>query len=284
MPVLRDTRSAASIGRCARLELVFEQRGGRTIVAHQYAEPPFRVAPTFDLDGAAYAILVCAAPGVFGGDALSQSIHVGRGARVVLVSQAALQVHPSATSPDMPAVIRHRYSVDDGGELHCHWDPVIPFAGARVDQRFELQIAGDSRFYWSDAVMAGRVSRGEAWQFESLAHELVVRVGARTAYLERYALRPCERRPQRVWIAGEATHLATAIVRHPAAAPATAEELHRRLAAIAQIGAAVDVVEPSLAVARIMTADGASFGRARASYRAWALASIFGRPELAGRK
>ena len=262
---------------------MFEQRRGRTVVAHQYAEPPFRVAPMFDLQGAAYAIVVCAGPGVFGGDRLTQSIHVGRGARVVLTSQAALQIHPAADAP-VPAVLRYAYRVDGDGELHCHWDPVIPFTGSRVDQRFDLQVADDSRLYWSDAVMAGRVSRGEAWRFAALAHELVLRVGARPAYLERYAIVPDDRRMQRTWMAGPATHLATALVRHSALTRETVEDGHRCLAAITDLAAAADLVEPALAVARMIGADGASFARGRASYRAWALASIFGRPELAGRK
>src|SRR5262249_21735464 len=91
----RDRRALSSIGRTARLELVFEARRGRTILAHAYAEPPFHIARTFDLDGAAYAILVCSAPGVFGGDTLTQSVHVGGGACVVLASQAAVQAHPA---------------------------------------------------------------------------------------------------------------------------------------------------------------------------------------------
>jgi urease accessory protein len=279
-----DCRAASVVGRTARLELVFEQRRGRTIVAHQYAEPPFRVARTFDLHGAAYAILVCAGPGVFGGDVLTQSIHVGRGARAVLTSQAALQIHPTADRSCGPAVLRHTYVVEPDGELHCQWDPVIPFAGARLDQRFDLQLADDSRLYWSDAVMAGRVSRGETWQFTVLSHELSLRVGARTVYLERYALTPSDRGPRRAWMAGRATHLATALVRHPAATPETVEDVHRRLAAITDLAAGADLVEPSLAVARIIGADGASFGRARTSYREWILGAIFGRPELAGRK
>ncbi|HMF98786.1 MAG TPA: urease accessory protein UreD [Vicinamibacterales bacterium] len=280
----RDTRAAATVGRTARLELVFEHRGGRTVLAHGYAEPPLRVARTFDLDGAAYAILVCAGPGVFGGDTLTQAIRVGRDARVVLTSQAALQLHPSAAASNAPAVLRHSYVIESGAELHCHWDPVIPFAGARVDQQFDLQVADDSRFCWSDAVLAGRISRGEVWQFSALAHELVLRVGRRLAYLERYAVAPCNRGVQRTWIAGPATRVATALVRHPAVARETVEDAHRRLAAITDIVAAVDLLEPSLALARIMATDGASFGRARTSYREWTLESIFGRPELAGRK
>src|SRR5476651_1730600 len=88
---LPDCRAPQGIGRAARLELVFERRRGRTVLAHSYAEPPFRVGRAFDLDGAAYVILVSSGPGIFAGDSLRQSIHVGPGARVVLTSQSALQ-------------------------------------------------------------------------------------------------------------------------------------------------------------------------------------------------
>ena len=83
---------------------------------------------------------------------------------MILASQSALQVHPSAAST--PALIRHRYVVEEDGELQAHWDPVIPFAGARLDQRFELQIDEPSRLYWSDALMSGRVDRAETWSFD----------------------------------------------------------------------------------------------------------------------
>ncbi|HKB10045.1 MAG TPA: urease accessory protein UreD [Vicinamibacterales bacterium] len=282
MTAIRPASAARTASRA--MGLVFEHRRGRTVLAHGYAEPPLRVARTFDLHGAAYAILVCAGPGVFSGETLRQAIRIGRGARVVLTSQAALQVHPSAAASAAPAVLRHSYVVESGAELHCHWDPVIPFAGARVDQRFDLQMDDDSRLDWSDAVMAGRVSRGERWQFSAFAQELVVRVGRRMAYLERYAVTPCDRGVRRQWIAGQATRVATALLRHPAVARETVEDAHRRLAAITDIVAAVDLLEPSLALARIMAADGASFGRARTSYRDWTLRSIFDRPELAGRK
>jgi urease accessory protein UreH len=92
----RDERAACAVGRTARLELVFERRRGRTIIAHAYVEPPFRIGQSFAIDDAAYVIVVCSGPGVFAGDTLRQLIHVERGARVVLTSQSALQVHPPA--------------------------------------------------------------------------------------------------------------------------------------------------------------------------------------------
>src|SRR5262245_51141235 len=123
----------------SRCELRFERRGGATVLSHAYAEPPFHVGRTLALGDAAYVILVCTGPGVFAGDRLDQPVHVGPGARAVLTSQSALQVHPSA-SPD-PARIDHVYRVDDGGELVCDWDLVIPFAGARVAQRFAIELS-----------------------------------------------------------------------------------------------------------------------------------------------
>jgi len=79
-----DSRSASEIGRHGRLELAFETRRGRTVLAHSYAEPPLRIGRVHDLDGAAYVILVCSGPGIFGGDTFEYSVHVASGARVVL--------------------------------------------------------------------------------------------------------------------------------------------------------------------------------------------------------
>ena len=279
---VRDHRSASAVGREARLELVFERRGARTVVAHAYAEPPFRIGRTFEIGDAAYVIVVCSGPGIFAGDVLHQSIQVGRGARAVLTSQSALQIHPAAAQS--PAVIRHRYDVDEDAELHCQWDPVIPFADARLDERFDLRLAESSRMYWSDALMSGRVSRGETWRFQSLAHELRVRVGASLVYLERYCLTPRERAVGSTWIAADAHYMATALVHHPRATTESAEALHRVFAELGGGRAAVDLVATRIAVARFMGADGASFARARASYRTLAVQSIFGGPEPVMRK
>ena len=272
------------IGRTARLELVFERRGVSTAIAHAYAEPPFRIGRSFDVDGAAYVILVCSGPGIFAGDALQLSIRVAPGARVVLTSQSALQVHPSAALS--PAVIRHHYVVEDEGELHAHWDPVIPFAGARLDQRFDLQIGVASRVYWSDALMSGRVSRAETWRFESLAHELRLRVGSSLKYLERYTLAPNEHFLAHPWVSGGTHYLATALTYHDRATADTAELLQRAIETAGGEGVrvGVDLVDPRLMVGRLLGSCGALFAAARASYQQLVAASIFDRPHQVLRK
>jgi urease accessory protein len=278
----RDDRIAAAIGRTARLDLVFERRGDGTALVHAYAEPPFRIGRSLAIGDAAYLILVCAGPGVFAGDCLQQSVHVGAGARVVLTSQSALQIHPSAASA--PAHIDQRYVLEDDAELHCHWDPVIPFAEARLAQRFDIQMPSTARLLWSDALMAGRVSRGEAWRFRELAHELRLRVDEATRYLERYVLMPRERSVDRAWTAGAATHVGTTLVYHPRASEPVARAMHDALGAFEGARAAVDLVESRLLVARLMATNGAAFADARTACRHLALDTLFESPALIGRK
>jgi urease accessory protein len=280
--VTGDRRPIARVGREARLELRFERRHGRTVIAHAYAEPPLRVGASFEVDGAASLILVCSGPGVFAGDALRQSVHVARGARVVLTTQSALQVHPS---PAMAAArIDHEYCVDEDGELHCHWDPVIPFAGARLAQRYDIRVAGGARLYWSDALMSGRVTRGESWQCRDLAHELGLRANDRLVYLERYRIGAEPDRVRRAWVAGGVDYLATALVWHEGASREAADRLQEAVAACDQVKAGIDLVDDRFIVARLAASSGVPFSAARRLVRTLALTSTFGRQPVLDRK
>jgi len=262
----RDERVARSVGRTARLRLWFEQRGGKTILADAYAEPPFCVRRSFDRAGAAHVIIVCSGPGVFGGDVLSLHVHVGAGARVVLTSQSSLQVHPDANG--LPAFVNHRYTVADDGDLQCEWHATIPFAGSRLRQTFDVQAAESARLWWSEAAMSGRAGRGERWQFRELAHELRVMIDRSLQYLERYRIAPAERHPAVTWVAGDADYFGTCLLRHPSADRELAEAMHLAMLRIPDVRAAADLVAPRLIAVRCMSARGVPFSAARAACRA----------------
>lgn len=295
----RDLRSAATVGREAILELAFERRDGRTVLARSYVEPPFRIGRCLTLGDAAYVIIVCSGPGVFPGDALRQVVHVGAGARVVLASQAALQVHPgtsaalsalSASSPG-PAIVEQRYTLEENAELHGHWDPVIPFAGARLAQHIELSMPQSARLLWTDGLMAGRVARGEAWAFDAISHELRLAVDGRLRYLERYDIAPCDCAQggprdepiARRWIAGAGRYFGTLLVRDRAATAAAAEALHQTVQG-PDTSAAADLVCDRLIAGRIIAADGVPFAAARLACRRFVLDRVLQSPELACRK
>ena len=260
-----------------------------------YAEPPFRVGHAFDVDGAAYVILVCASPGVFAGDRFETCVTVGPGARVLLASQSSLQVHPGDASE--PARVSSEFHVAGDGELHCLWDPIIPFADARLVQRLALDLAQDSRLYWSDALMTGRTTRGESWAFAALDHELRVAIGGTLGYLERYRLAPNETATgptgpagssrhdaSHRWMSGAAHYLGTILVHHPDVTPTLAERLHDSIAENDDVQGAVDLVESRLMVGRLLGANGAGFLRGRSALRAAVLDTLFGNPRLVARR
>lgn len=264
---VRDTRQTAAVGRCARLELRFGVRNGRTALVESYAEPPFRVGRTFADEDGVHVIMASSAPGVFGGDQFEQLIHVESGARVRLTSQSALQVHPSHDG--RVATLRSRYVVERGGELSCCWEPVIPFAESRLDQRFDIELAGGARLSWSDAFMAGRDARGERWQFARLAHELRLVRDGRLRYLERFDItEPCGGR----WLGSDACYFGSTILSDASVSLAGAEALHHRLAGVPGTHAACDGLEPDLLLVRLMSSNGPGFHAARQLAGTWAQA------------
>jgi urease accessory protein UreH len=291
MIAVADRRSPGQVGRHARLELVFAGRNGRTVLAHAYAEPPYRVLPGFDHPLGLHVIVASSAPGVFGGDALEQSVVVEPGARVLLTSQSATQLHPDPCG--RPASLRGHYVVGEGGTLRCDWEPLIPFAGAALDHQITIELADGARMTWMDAMMTGRAGRGERWRLSSLAHELRLVYDGTLEYLERYAIRPegqadrlrqgsgqsrqtgsdapaaaaAAEAGQRLltspWIAGDADYFATAILKGAAPARDVAERLHLELGGVDGIEAAADALSDSLVVIRMLSASGAAFHRAR---------------------
>jgi urease accessory protein UreH len=280
-----DRRRANAVGRHARLELVFASRRGRTVVAHAYAEPPFRVGACFPDGDGVHLILASSAPGIFGGDVWQQSIRVEPGARVRLTSQSALQVHPS-TDP-IPARWSASYEVDEDACLHCHWDPVIPFTRARLTQRFDVAVAAGGSLYWSDALMCGRRGGGEAWMFTELAHELRLSIGGVLKYLERYRLIPGERRLSHPWIASSAAYLGT-ILECGDPEPTSIEALHTDVNSFGGVRAAASSLEPGLRLVRLMAETGPPFHALRDAVQRRRLASrrgfVVGAHDHAGRR
>jgi urease accessory protein UreH len=258
-----DGRAASDVGRIARLELVFSLRRGRTVLTHGYAEPPFRIGATLSDSHRARMILAWSAPGVFGGDCLEQRVCVERGASVSLTSQSALQAHPSPNGAI--ATIRTIVEVEDGAELRCEWDPLIPFSGVRVSQRYDVRLAPASALYWSDAFMGGREGRGERWAFRALDHELAISCGGILAYLERYHLEPGQQPLTAPWVASDCCYFGTVVAR--GCVPRVPDTLQQELAGFDGVRGAVDLLDPRLALVRLMAARGTPFHEARALVR-----------------
>jgi urease accessory protein len=262
-----DRRGIRAVGRKARLELVFGVRRHRTVLTHAYAEPPFRIGRPFPDGKGLRMILAWSAPGIFGGDELDQRVRVERGARVHLMSQSALQVHPSPGGT--MASLRSTFHVEGDADLACEWDPVIPFAASRLMQRIELLAAAGAALSWSDAFMIGRQARGERWRFDTLDHELKLLRDGSLDYLERYQL--CPRGvgpPSAPWVASSAAYFGT-ILSSGRVVASRIETLADELGGLPGLRSGVDTLDDDLALVRLIGDHGGVFHQARSRARAF---------------
>ena len=127
-----------------------------------------------DLDGDGVATLLLLNPtgGLLAGDRLDTEISLGPDSRVCLSTPSATRVY---RSPGLPAVQRVTIDVGRGATLEWMPDHLIPSPGARLRQSTEITLGRDSTLLYLDAWAAGRVARGEAWGFDLLDSNLLVR-------------------------------------------------------------------------------------------------------------
>ncbi len=155
------------------LRLTIRSEQGRTRVAGAYCAGPLKVIRPFELpEGRVVLQVLHVGPGLLGGDELEVQVHVGPGAKAVLVSQSATKV--LRTDRGDGARQRVVLTVQDGAELEYYPGLVIPFAGASYRQVLDVRLEGAARVGMLEVVALGRTARGEASAFRSLSSRLRV--------------------------------------------------------------------------------------------------------------
>jgi urease accessory protein len=233
----------AEVGRRGSMDLVFARQDATTVLRRSYCEIPFKITRVLNSRGpAAHLILMHCTAGLFGGDELECSIRVERGARVVITQQSATKVQPS---DDRPAIQRTRIFVEAGAELQLYLEPVIPFADSILRQATHIDVEPGGRLAFWEGLMAGRIGRGERWQFRELSSETRLRENNQLVYLDRF----------RLPIASMAalSYLGTGLYIGEGARDVAAS-LHEKIPA-----AGVDALTSAIAVVRVVTATGPEF-------------------------
>jgi urease accessory protein len=245
----------SEVGRRGRLDVTFVSRNGRTTIRDAYCEVPFKITRLHDshASGLAHLIVMHCTAGLFGGDTTECDIHVEAGARVLITQQSATKVHPAAGKY---AVQRTRISVQAGAELQMYLEPVIPFAGSRLRQSTVIDVHPGARLCYWEGLMAGRIERGEFWQFDEFSSETLVRLGRDLLYLDRFSLKPADHAPSAEWVMGNSRYLATGVCLGDDATE-FADRLHALLPE-----AGIDTPASGLVVARVVARSGLpSFSR-----------------------
>jgi urease accessory protein len=145
------------------------------------------LAPFYAPDGSACLMLLNPSGGMVGGDRLRASVDIGANAAATLITASASKVYRT-TGP--AARQEFALTLGPGATLEYLPDHTIPHPGSILDQSLHLTMAPGSRAIIYDALAAGRVGRGERWQFNEIRLETVIRRGTRPIYLSRARITP----------------------------------------------------------------------------------------------
>jgi urease accessory protein len=123
--------------------------------------------------------------GVLGGDRLSVEVDVGDGAHACVTTPSATRIYRTERGPAEQTV---RLTVGAGASLEWVPDHTIPFPGSALRQSVEADVGEGAALVVVDAWAAGRIVRGEAWQFARIDSAITVRDGRGLVLHDRFVL------------------------------------------------------------------------------------------------
>jgi len=168
--------------------LGFARVDGATALVRSEAATPLQILAPRRRGPSACAFLVSHGGGLVAGDDVAIDVDVGPGAAALLATQAETKVYRADHGAG--AAQRLRARVAEGGVLVLLPEPVSPFAGARYEQRQRFHLAGGASLLAVDAVVAGRIARGERWAFDRHESSNEVFVEGRLVLGDALALEP----------------------------------------------------------------------------------------------
>ena len=138
------------------LTVSFVERAGATLLDRLYESGSLRLRR---LRGATCeAAIVATAGGIVAGDHLAIEARLGPRARAILTTVAAEKVYRSTG-----AAARIATRLDLAAQARLVWVPqeTILFDGARLERRFEIDIAADAELVAAEMLVFGRLASGE---------------------------------------------------------------------------------------------------------------------------
>jgi urease accessory protein len=195
------------IGRDGYLRLRFERRGQTTILSQSRFTLPLQALTPLALeDGTAYLMLLNPTGGVLGGDRLVTEITLEKDAHVSLTTPSATRIYRTS---EQPAVLETVIQLGEGATLEYLPDHVIPHSGSSLRQSLRVEMVRGSRALILDSFAAGRVARGERWDFSEIDSRTEVTLCGKPAFLNRTKIDPVARQPDHLGLMEEFSYVAS---------------------------------------------------------------------------
>jgi urease accessory protein len=145
-----------------KLSLAFRARAGKAVLSDLYQEGCLKARfPRQQAHAHKNGVLINTTGGIADGDRLDISVNVGKGASVVLTTQAAERVYKAANILN-PAKVANRIFVATGASLYWLPQETIVFDGGALSRDYEVDLAAGATCLLAEMTVFGRVARGEA--------------------------------------------------------------------------------------------------------------------------
>ena len=166
----------------ARLQLGFEQRAGRTVLAERRHDGPLVVQKPLYPEGDAvcHAIVVHPPAGIAGGDELELNARAGDGAHALLTTPGAGKWYRSG-GPWASQQLRFEIA----GALEWLPQETIVFEGAMARLSTEVRLQGEARYLGWEILCLGRTGSGESFGKGEVRLETTLYRDGKLLWLER---------------------------------------------------------------------------------------------------
>lgn len=180
-------QTAARLGHAS---LTVEVVSGESAITSAFATSPLKLLTPRPRDRSVWAFSSSFGGGLVAGDQTRLDLRLGPGARAFLGTQASTKIYRNPSL--LPSGHETHATLGPGSLLVFAPDPVQAFAGSSYTQRQEFHLAPDANLVLVDWFSAGRVARGERWEFRHFfSRNEVFRDGERT-FLDALRLDPAD--------------------------------------------------------------------------------------------
>lgn len=168
----QDEPKQAPSGRAAktgRLEMRFEDRGARSILAHLYREAPLLVQQALywdeSLPGMPCVFVISTAGGVLQGDRLTVDVTMGPGSMAHITTQSATKIHEMDANFATQLQSLH---LAENSYLELMPGTTIPHRHSRYFARTDITVHPTATLLFSEVVMPGRKHHrgGELFEYD----------------------------------------------------------------------------------------------------------------------
>ena len=188
---------------CAHLQVL----AGATVLSRVEQSAPLKLARAFpQRDGSLKLCVMDASPGLLSGDDYNFDWHFAPNTRAQITTQGFTRVHPSRGQTSTQTT---HLRLESGAICQYLPLPTIPFAGADFRAETQVELSESAALFWAETLSAGRIARGEQWQFERVVSNITVKRAGTIIWCNRNRIEPKKRAASTCGAWESWTHAAT---------------------------------------------------------------------------